>query len=50
MSIIQEGPGFPLFIPALYDYMVSGKMAEVTISDNEIPDLTIKHFVIQVST
>ena len=33
MSIIQEGPGFPLLLPGIYEYMVSGNIAEIDIPD-----------------
>ena len=48
MSIIQEGPGFPLLLPGIYEYMVSGNIAEIDIPDQEIPDMSIKQLVSMV--
>ena len=45
MSIVQEGHGFPLRLPAIYDYMVNRDITVVSIHDKEIPDPSVKHLI-----
>lgn len=38
MSIVQEGAGFPVLGPPVYQYMVSGDITGIAIGDEDIPD------------
>ena len=45
MSIVQEGHGFPLLLPAIYDYIVNRDITLVSIHDKEIPDPSVKQLI-----
>jgi hypothetical protein len=48
MSIVQEGNGFPVLCPAVYQYIVSGNITDVNIPDDKIPDLAVRDLVSKV--
>ena len=50
MSITQDGPGLPVLMPALYEYMISRDLtSDSTIKNDEIPDLYVKGLIELVS-
>ena len=49
MSIVQDGVGFPVLHPSVYNYMCTGKYIGVAMLDENIPDPLIRHFVEKVS-
>ena len=48
MSVVQDGFGFPMLTPPVYDYIVEGDI-NVKISFNDIAEPGIKHIVSSVS-
>lgn len=46
MSILQGGPGLPIFAKPVYDYISAGQFMGVTVPLAEIPDPTLQ-FVLQ---
>ena len=49
ISITQGGPGLPVLIPAIYNYMTSGDIKSLKIEDEDIPNDTINEIVKQVT-
>ena len=49
MSIVQDGVGFSVLHPSVYNYMCTGKYIGVAMLDENIPDPLIRHFVEKVS-
>lgn len=47
MSIVQGGPGFPVFAEAIYHYMTTGETTDIKVSNEDLP-LYIKNVVNQV--
>lgn len=45
MSILQGGVGFPVFTPSVYDYIVNGDITAVKVTDESIPQPSIRHLV-----
>lgn len=44
-SIVQGGPGFPVLLPALYNYIVSGKYIGEVADDSDVPDPVIRQLL-----
>jgi len=49
MSIIQGGPGFPYFLPAVYKYLSTGDYLSTYVDDDDIPEAGARHLVSAVS-
>ena len=47
-SILQEGHGFPVLLPELYQYMVSRDITTISIDDKEITDQSVKCLVAEI--
>lgn len=50
MSVVQGGPGFPFFLPAIYKYITTGDYLSTYVDDSDIPDEGVKQLVTEVST
>ena len=51
MSILQGGPGLPVFSRHLYSYLTSGKYINLDITNEDVPDLAVQtqlHYVIVI--
>ena len=46
-SIVQGGPGLPIFLPAVYHYLCFGKYS-TELKTAEVPDLLIRNLLEQV--
>ena len=49
MSIVQGGPGFPCFLPAMYKYMITGDHLTSYVDDDDIPETGVRHLITKVS-
>lgn len=47
-SILQGGPGFPVLLPAAYNYIVTGKYVGQISNDSEVPDPLIRQLLNQI--
>ena len=50
MSIVQGGPGFPYFLPAVYTYMTTNDYLTSYVDDSDIPDGGVRHMITEVNT
>ena len=48
MSIVQGGPGFPYFLPALYKYITTGDYLTSYVEDDDIPDGGVRQMIAEV--
>ena len=48
MSVVQGGPGFPVLLPVVYDYIVKGQYSLHDIADTDIPDLEVQTLISEV--
>ena len=48
MSSVQGGPGFPVLLPALYNYVAMGHYSLDDVSDSDVPDLHVQDLLSQV--
>ena len=48
MSSLQGGPGFPVLLPALYNYVARGLYCLDDVSDSDVPDLHVQDLLSQV--
>ena len=44
-NIAQEGSGFPVLHPAIFQYMCTGQYTDLPIEDDDLPDPDVKHLV-----
>ena len=48
ISIVQGGPGFPVLLPALYQYFCTGECTNLPIEDCDVPHHEAKKLLMQV--
>ena len=48
MSIVQGGPGFPAFLPVVYDYMTTGQYNATEILNDDVPNLEVQTLLTEV--
>ena len=48
MSIVQGGPGFPYFLPAVYKYITTGEYLTSYVEDDDIPDEGVRQMIAEV--
>lgn len=41
-NIAQEGSGFPVLHPALFQYICTGQYTDLPIEDEDVPDTDVK--------
>lgn len=49
MSALQRGPGFPVLLPALYDYIATGRYNSEDLTDEDVPDYQVQTLLSAVS-
>ena len=48
MSALQGGPGFPVLLPEVYDYIVSGEYQPQDLKDSDVPDYRVQLLLAEV--
>lgn len=48
MSIIQGGPGFPCFHPAMYKYITTGDYQTSYVEDDDVPEAGVRLLISKV--
>ena len=48
MSVVQGGPGFPVLLPAVYEYITTGQYRPQDIWDTDVPDSQVQSLLAQV--
>jgi len=48
MSIVQDGPGFPCFIPAVYKYIYTGEYLNNYVNSSDVPDAGARQLLHEV--
>ena len=51
MSALQGGPGLPVFLPAVYKYIISNdNFSPAALTSEDIPDCGVKSLIREVCT
>lgn len=48
MSIVQGGPGFPLFLPQVVTYISTGHYDVEPLTDTDVPDWQVQYLLTEV--
>ena len=48
ISVVQGGPGFPVFLPVIYDYIATGEYIVKDIQDPDVPDCQVQCLLAKV--
>ena len=48
MSAMQGGPGFPVLLPAAYDYITTGQYHTLDLTDSDVPDHQVRSLLAEV--
>lgn len=48
MSAVQGGPGLPLFLPVVYQYISTGTYSVGNVADKDVPDIHVQSLLSEV--
>ena len=49
MSVIQGGPGMPIFSPGIFEYLVTGQYLTRGVCDDDVPDPEVQTLLLEVT-